>query len=509
MKFNKILNYLLLIGGATLLGTGCSPEVVTDQSQVGPNILFIFTDDQSHRTVSAYEDALSWAKTPHIDRLAEEGIRFKHAFAGPWCAPSRAMTLTGRHLHGIEGLDFSDYPVIREDKETFRMWPQVFRENGYTTAVIGKWHLASDYRHGDVWDHSIIWERLGGEKSGDYFRNQKLRFDGGDFTAVDGHSTDNYTRYAENFIKRDHDKPWMLWLCYDAVHAPFTPADRHEGAYDSEAPEPYPADLYPPRPTKPRYMQNYQMLHPDEAGRAIDERQHMHLPDLVKKYHSGVLSLDEGVRDLVHTLRQTGQLENTIIVYASDQGIAMGHHGMTIKVAPYDDNIRIPFIVRLPERLSAGSVIDDPVNVIDLIPTFFDYAGIDLPWEMHGDNLRPLLEDSTTEWDRPILQENFSKSFGSDTDIGVTIVNPDKGLPNQNVDWWVFLRYENYKYIRTLVADEIEELYDIERDPRELTNLALDPSYRDVLRQLRNRMVKELKAKDAGFIDRMPVPREL
>lgn len=509
MKFNKILNYLLLIGGATLLGTGCSPEVVTDQSQVRPNILFIFTDDQSHRTVSAYEDALSWAKTPHIDRLAEEGIRFKHAFAGPWCAPSRAMTLTGRHLHGIEGLDFSDYPVIREDKETFRMWPQVFRENGYTTAVIGKWHLASDYRHGDVWDHSIIWERLGGEKSGDYFRNQKLRFDGGDFTAVDGHSTDNYTRYAENFIKRDHDKPWMLWLCYDAVHAPFTPADRHQGAYDSEAPEPYPADLYPPRPTKPRYMQNYQMLHPDEAGRAIDERQHMHLPDLVKKYHSGVLSLDEGVRDLVHTLRQTGQLENTIIVYASDQGIAMGHHGMTIKVAPYDDNIRIPFIVRLPERLSAGSVIDYPVNVIDLIPTFFDYAGIDLPWEMHGDNLRPLLEDSTTEWDRPILQENFSKSFGSDTDIGVTIVNPDKGLPNQNVDWWVFLRYENYKYVRTLVADEIEELYDIERDPRELTNLALDPSYRDVLRQLRNRMVKELKAKDAEFIDRMPVPREL
>lgn len=509
MKFDKIFILLLILPGATFLWTGCSLEEETREPLKRPNILFIFTDDQSHRTVSAYEDALSWANTPNIDRLAAEGIRFQHAFAGPWCAPSRAMTLTGRLLHGIEGLDFSDYPIIREDKETFRMWPTVFRKNGYTTGVIGKWHLASDYRHGDVWDHSIIWERLGGEKSGDYFRNQKLRFDGGDFTTVDGHSTDNYTRYAESFIKRDHDKPWMLWLCYDAVHAPFTPADRHAGAYDSEAPEPYPLDLYPPRPTKPRYMQNYQMLHPDEHARAIDERQLLHLPDLVKKYHSGVLSLDEGVRDLMATLEETGQLENTIIVFTSDQGIAMGHHGMTIKVAPYDDNIRIPFIVRLPEKLSAGAVIDDPVNVIDLIPTFFDYAGIDLPWEMHGDNLRPLLEDPAVDWDRPLLQENFSKSFGSETDVGVTIVDPEKGLPNQNVDWWVFLRYGDYKYIRTLVDDEIEELYDIENDPRELTNLALDPAYRSVLLELRARMIDELKLKNAGFVENMPAPREL
>jgi arylsulfatase A-like enzyme len=221
------------------------------------------------------------------------------------------------------------------------------------------------------------------------------------------------------------------------------------------------------------------------------------------------LSIDEGVQKLMDSLRASGQLENTIVVFTSDQGLAMGHHGMTIKVAPYDDNIRIPFIVRLPEGRSGGRAIDAPVNVIDLIPTFFDYAGIDLPWEMHGDNLRPLLENPRVKWDRPILQENFSKSFGSQTRGGRTIFNAEKGLPNQNVDWWIFLRAGNFKYIRTLVEDEIEELYNIENDPRELTNLALDPAYQDILGELRERMVLELKNKKAALVDNMPLPRKL
>lgn len=496
---------------ATLFIVACSnrPEERQKASHRRPNILFIFTDDQSHRTVSSYEDALSWAKTPNIDRLAKEGIRFKHAFAGPWCAPSRAMVLSGKYLHGIDGLDFANYPKIEEDHERFRMWPQVFRENGYTTAVIGKWHLASDYRHGTVWDHSIIWERLGGEKSGDYFRDQKLRFDGGDFTPVGGHSTDNYTQYAKEFIARDHEKPWMLWLCYDAVHAPFTPADRHQKSYADAGPIEIPADIYPPRPDKPRYMQNYSMFEPGADGVPVDERQRLPLPDLVRKYHSGVLSLDEGVRDLMDTLEDSGQLDKTIIVFTSDQGIAMGHHGMEIKVAPYDDNIRVPYIVRLPDGTSSGSAIDMPVNVIDLIPTFFDYAGIDLPWEMHGTNLRPVLEDPSLAWNRGLLQENFSRSFGSQTDVGLTIVDPEEGLPNQNVDWWLFLRHGNFKYITTLVPDEIEELYDIEKDPRELKNLALDPENYERMDQMRKMMLEELQRTNAGLVKNLPEPKRL
>ena len=219
-----------------------------------------------------------------------------------------------------------------------------------------------------------------------------------------------------------------------------------------------------------------------------------------------MLSLDEGVRDLVDTLKKSRQLDNTLIVFTSDQGIAMGHHGMEIKVAPYDDNIRVPLIVRLPNEASAGTTIDGPVNTIDLIPTFFDYAGIDLPWEMHGSNLRPVFENPSQEWDRGILQENFSRSFGSQTDVGLTIVDPDKGLPNQNVNWWLFYRYGEYKYVTTLVPNEIEELYNIEQDPRELDNLALNPECFGQLEELRAMMIRELRRTEAGLAENLPQP---
>lgn len=469
-----------------------------------PNILFIFTDDQSHRTVASYEDSRSWVKTPAIDRLARRGIRFQHAYGGAWCAPSRAMTLTGRLPHAIEGLDFSAYPEIKRDPKLFRMWPEVFREEGYTTALIGKWHLGSDIAHGRAWDHSIVWNHSVPDIAGDYFRNQKLRFDGGDYVAVNGHSTDNYTRYAKDFIQRDHEKPWMLWLCYDAVHAPFTPSEQRKGAYLHERDIPIPDDIYPPRPTKPTYMRDYSMFTPGLGGVPVDERQKLPLPQLVRKYNRGVRDLDDGVDTLWEALVQTGQLGNTIIVYTSDQGLAMGHHGMEIKVAPYDDNIRVPMIVRLPNNQAKGRVVADPVNVIDLIPTFFDYAGIQVPWKMSGDSLRELMENEESGWSRPTLQENFSKQFGSETDVGIT--GP---IRTQNVDWWIFLRHGRYKYVRTLVEDEIEELYDIETDPRELHNLALEPEYAETLVEYREALVAELERTGAGLAQRMPAPRTL
>jgi arylsulfatase A-like enzyme len=469
-----------------------------------PNILFIFTDDQSHRTVSCYDESRSWVKTPNIDRLASQGIRFRHAFGGSWCAPSRAMTLTGRLPHAIEGLDFSKYPEINRDPELFRMWPEVLRGEGYTTALVGKWHLGEDIAHGKAWDHSIVWNHSNPGMAGEYFRDQKLRFDGGNYVPVDGHSTDNYTRYALDFIEREHEQPWMLWLCYDAVHAPFTPSDRNSEEYANVGPIPVPEDIYPPRPTKSRYMRDYSMFEPNADGVPVDERQLLELPELVKKYNRGVLDLDEGVGDLVASLERTGQLENTIIIYTADQGIAMGHHGMEIKVAPYDDNIRVPMIVRLPGKASSGRVVEQPVNVIDLIPTLFDYTGIDLPWTMSGDNLRALIENRNERWDRPILQENFSMFFGPSTDVGVTQPNP-----NQNVDWWIFLRHGEFKYITTLIPDEIEELYHIPNDPRELNNLALDSGYRKTLEEMRSMMKRELKRTRAALVDNLPEPRRM
>ena len=243
----------------------------------------------------------------------------------------------------------------------------------------------------------------------------------------------------------------MLWLCYDGVHAPHTPAERHRGVYDGAGPVPIPEDVYPPRPTKPGYMKNYAMLTPGPDGVPVAQRGGLPLPKLVQKYQSAVLSVDEGVGQLINTLKQTGVLENTVIIFTSDQGLAMGHHGMTIKVAPYDDNIRAPLIIKLPGE-NAGKVCRIPVQGLDIIPTLFDVADIKLPWPMNGRSLLPLLRKPEMNWKRPVVMENFSMKFGPETDTGLT--GP---MPNQGVDWWISLRDGKYKYIRTLSVNEIEE----------------------------------------------------
>jgi len=464
-----------------------------------PNILFIFTDDQSHRSVGCYEDAHPWVSTPNIDRLAAEGVRFRDAYVGTWCLPSRAMMLTGLHPHGIRGIEVERNPTSTYDPAVFRFWPEELRKAGYHTAMIGKWHLSPDAGHGRAWDHSVVWNHAVPKQAGGYYRHQKLNFDGGPYQAVGGYSTDNYTRYAVDYLRRDHQKPWFLWLCYDAVHTPYTAADRHEDCYRADEPVPTPKDIYPPRPTKPRYMHQYGVWKPGEKG--LPERRGKTLPEAVRQYNRAARALDEGVGKLLDTLEETGQLDNTLVVYTSDQGFAWGQHGFEWKVAPYDANLRAPFIVRMPGHVARGKVCRRPVCALDLVPTFFALAGVEPPWKMHGHDLRPLLENPEADWPYPVLMEQLGWAFGPETDGALT------GKKALAVPWYVFLRQGRYKYIRTLVEDEIEELYDLEADPEELENLARDPAFRQVLADFRTRLSAELRRTGARFADRLPEPR--
>ena len=365
----------LVIAAPSRAAASGEPDAPVDR----PNILFIYTDDQSHRTVSCYPQAYDWARTPHIDRLAEQGIRFTHAYIGTWCMPSRATLLTGLHPYGVRTMRMEgQYPGSTYDPKACRFWPKTFRDHGYYTAQIGKWHTGTDTGYGRDWDFQIVWNRPAHpDNSTHYYDDQLITRNGGETKLVKGYSTDNYTRWAVEFLRersREPEKPWYLWLCYGAVHGPFTPAERHLEEYPG-IDVPPPADIYPPRAGKPTYSRTIeQWIRGDDGQPRIKGRQNRPgktLTEAVRQYHQAVLGIDEGVERLMTTLEETGQRKRTLVVYTSDQGFAWGQHGFRVKLAPYDATIRAPLIVSMPGTLPEGRVCASPVGGADLIPTFF------------------------------------------------------------------------------------------------------------------------------------------
>ena len=503
--------YLIL-----LAGTAFSSNAVGDNER--PNILFIYTDDQSYRTVSCYPGSYDFASTPNIDALARRGIRFDSAYIGTWCMPSRASLLTGHLQHGVYSMRMEGkYPGSEYDPEQCPFWPSVFRANGYQTAQIGKWHTGTDNGYGRDWDYQLVWNRPRyPENAGAYYENQLIEKNGAKGVLTEGYSTDNYTNWAIDYINgnnRSPDKPWYLWLCYGAVHGPFTPADRHL----QDLPEvniPVPKDIFPPRSGKPDWMQKIEHWIPDENGTPVMkgngftaqtvDTKGIHgntLNDWVRQYHQGVMAIDEGVGRIMEALRQSGQLENTLVVFTADQGIGWGQHGFRVKLAPYDATIRSPLIVSMPSRLPENKVCRTPVSGVDLVPTFFEFAELDLPWAMHGRNLLPLLEKPQGKTNKTALTVMTGKKYGADTH---TIPTERDDLYINNVPWWVSLRDGKFKYIRTLVQGETEELYDLQRDPEELVNLAHNSRFKSKVLELRQATIDELHRVDAKFVDQLP-----
>ncbi|VAX41346.1 Arylsulfatase [hydrothermal vent metagenome] len=488
-----------------------------------PNILFIYTDDHSYRTISCYKEAFDWVKTPNIDKLAKRGVRFTNAYIGTWCMPSRATLLTGFHQHGVKTMRMKGtYPNSEYDPKQCKFWPAEFRKKGYTTAHIGKWHTGTDTGFGRDWDYQVVWNRPRyPENSRNYYYNQLIETNGGKPKLEKGYSTDNYTKLADEFIQgkhRDSDKPWYLWLCYTAVHDPFTPAKRHLKKYPNPK-VPVPQDIFPPRKGKPAYVNKGNWFTKGKDGRPYLVRDldgpskkpisGIHgatLTDWVRQYHQGVVALDESVGRLVKTLEKTKQLENTLIIFTSDQGFAWGQHGFCVKLAPYDATIRSPLIISMPGTIPEGKVCKKPVGGVDLVPTIFQFANLELPWEMHGRDLSPLLKNPDREWNHPLLTTFFAKEYGDDT---ATIPKDPKKFYQLDVPWWVSLHDGKYKYIRTLVEGETEELYDMKNDPQELDNLALHAKQSSRVRKFRQATIQELRRTGAKIVDSLPAVKRL
>ena len=484
-----------------------------------PNLLVIYTDDHSYRTLSCYEGAESWAQTPHMDRLAARGVRFTHAYIGTWCMPSRTTFLTGRHQHGVATMRMTPpYPGATYDPAQCRFWPAELRRHGYHTAQIGKWHAGNDAGFGRDWDHQIVWNRpRHPDNAPNYYHDQLLSFDGGEPRVVKGYSTDNYTDWAIDYIRgkqRPTDKPWLLWLCYGGVHAPYTPAERHLGDYpDAEVATP--ADIYPPRPGKPGYMQKVAAWRKGADGQPVLSDKAMgsevgddarrdngrSLSSWSRQYHQAVRSLDEGIGRVLAALEESGQLNNTLVVLTADQGYAWGQHGFRAKLAPYDANLRSPLILSMPGTLPEGRVCRTPVGGADLAPTLLGFAGLKQPWEMHGHDLRPLLDNPDAAWPHTTLMPFTADKFGTDCDV---VPPPPGNRHKTGIPWYLMVVRDRHKYIRTLEAGEPEELYDLALDPEELTNLADRPEKAELLQELRAAAIAELKRTGAKMVDSLP-----
>jgi arylsulfatase A-like enzyme len=338
-----------------------------------------------------------------------------------------------------------------------------------------------------------VWDRYPKSNSFKYYHGQLVRINGGERKPLGGYSTDRYTDFAVDYIKKEHKKPWFLWLCYGGVHGPFTPAERHLDDYSGVEHINVPEDIFGPRPTKPSFLKNLSRWKKGKQGEVLN------FDSAVLKYHRAVKAIDEGVGRVIKALKASGQLENTLIVFTSDQGYAWGQHGFKEKWMPYDDNIKAPLIFSWKGSLPEGKVCDVPVNGLDITSTFHEIANIQEPWEMHGRSLATLIKNPQAKWNQgPMILENTIHAYGED----FTRQLKNREEPSRKGLYpWIMLRDQNYKYIRHISKNKIEELYDMNKDPKELNNLAVNPEYHILLKEMRHKTIEAFKAKGADFMD--------
>jgi N-acetylglucosamine-6-sulfatase len=428
-----------------------------------PNVIFIFTDDQAPRTLGV--EGNQHVRTPRLDRLAREGVFFSRAYVPlPQCAPSRAVVLTGLYPHQ-NGVMTNEGALLKPDEPTF---PSIFKQRGYATGLVGKWHLGEEQRPQCGFED--MWVTL--PMPGVYF-DPELWVDGR-LQPHDGHLTDILTDYALRFVDEHRDEPFLLWLAYKAPHPPFVSHPDTRFFYDA-ATLPLPASITDDLSTKPAAQRNgkchewFLQSTPESIRRDL------------ASYYSMISAIDHNVGRLIDHLREQGLDHRTIVIYMSDNGVLFGEHQMLRKgPAFYEELVRSPLIVWAPGRLDGGRKVDELVSTLDLFPTLCGLVNEPPPAGLPGENIWPL---ATGAGGPRRDAHNFEYLEKEATRERV----PMRGL--------VTARYKYGLYL----DDGAEELYDLQRDPLEMVNLAAQTEGREVLTSLRNRLAAWRRA--TGDVD--------
>ena len=456
-----------------------------------PNIVFIMADDHAVKAISAYGSEIGkLAPTPNIDRLAKNGAIFNQNYnTNSLCGPSRAVILTGKHSHQngfrMNGERFDN---------TQQTLPKILQQNGYQTAVIGKWHLSDEPTGFDYW--KIL------DDQGKYYNPDFITAE--DTTRVTGYAQDLITDYSIDWMKqRNEEQPFFLMVHHKAPHRNWMPALRHTTLYDSvefPLPDTYFPDFENQQAAEEQLQTIYEDMYEghdlklskhkgtdslaanpwkDDFERMTAEQKEkwnaayrpkndafwekdLHGKDLAKwkgqrylrEYMATIASVDESVGRIIDYLEAQGLDENTLVVYTSDQGFYLGENGWFDKRYMYETSFRMPLLMQFPKEIEAGSVISEMTQNLDFAPTFLDMAGIEIPEDMQGISFKKVLYGEEAEIGRDAIYYHYY-DFPA-----FHMVKRQYGI-----------KTDRYKLIHFYDDIDTWEFYDLEKDPKEQNNL--------------------------------------
>ena len=518
MKPNSLFSMYGIIGLFLLSLFACNiakeeQKDITEKENKPLNIIYIMADDHAYQAVSAYGSQISkLAPTPNIDRIAEQGARMDAVYCtNSICGPSRSSILTGKfsHVNGfyknVDGGDFNG------EQLTF---PKVFQKNGYQTAVIGKWHLGTTPTG---FDYSKVLINWGGQ--GTYF-NPQFCINGKD-TVIETkrHSTKAIEDDCLDWLsKRDTSKPFMLLYQFKAPHRDWRPDSMfHELFTDFDFPLPetfednYEGRLaasenmmeignhlnrrdmkqVPPPGLSRRdsmrwlaYGDKGQYWSPNDSLKG-DALKYWKYQTYIKDYLRCVAGVDRAVGSVLDYLEENGLSENTIVVYTSDQGFYLGEHGWFDKRWMYEESFKMPFLIKNPRTIEAGTTSDAMVMNVDFAPTLLDMAGLDIPAQMQGKSFKGAFEGDDKNKRKSVYYHYYEYPIWHK-------VQPHYGV-----------KTDRYKLMHFYYSMDEWELYDLKTDPNEMRNI-----YSEAPAELIESLKKELEAlrkeyKDDGSMEQM------
>ncbi len=491
----------------TALLAACAGQKAPQQEPL--NIVYIMTDDHTAQMMSCYDTR--YMETPNLDRIAADGVRFTQSFvANSLSGPSRACMLTGKHSCANRFFDNTTC-VFDSAQQTF---PKLLRQAGYQTAIVGKWHLESLPSGFDYW------EVVPGQ--GDYY-NPDFILQTNDTVRREGYITNLITDDALDWLehKRDPQKPFCLMIHHKAIHRNWMADTCHLALYEDKT-FPLPDNFFDDYEGRPAaaaqemsidkdmdLLYDLKMLRPDKQSRLRSNYEGMigrmnpaqrqawdafyepliaefyrtkpqgkelaewKFQRYMRDYMKTVKSLDDNVGRVLDYLEAKGLSKNTLVVYTSDQGFYMGEHGWFDKRFMYEESMRTPLIMKLPEGFSRRGDVDELVQNIDYAPTFLELAGAKVPADMHGRSLLPLLKgEHPADW-RTSLYYHFYEYPAE-----------------HSVKRHYGVRTADYKLIHFYNDIDVWELYDLRKDAAEMHNLYGQSGTEQVTEELKKELLR-------------------